>query len=438
MKIKKIIILIIVYFLYTGIVYAEVSQFVFTNESRMVAPGVISEPLTIQSQNSSGTQESVTETTDLLFQSSSPTGQFLNSSGNPVSTTMSKNTANRTFYYRDATTGTHTITVTATGRDTKNSFTATQGILVGTTSTNDQVSNSTPTSTSTTTSTSANTSTPNTVEISTHSSPSPAYSSRDVVSFEVSAGRKRFSSVGGEVVFKAEPVKLTGVPDIYIQYQWSFGDGTTAQGQTVSHRYKFPGEYVVVLNATYGDKSAVSRTEVMVIKPTFTIEPVSGGINVTNQSIGEVNLGEWSIEGAHARLDIPRDTIIQKGKSIIFSYDVLVNTDDLLMLKQPLGVVVAEYRPVENVATKVVTTDLVVVREEPKIKIVRTVKPVPKKEIISKTTLEIKKETPSETKEVNPNDLVATVYTASPKSSAFDSLLWIPRKGWGILEGLFR
>lgn len=426
---KKIIVAVVVYLACIGSVSAEVGQFVFTNEIRTVAPEVISESLTMQSQNSSGTQESVLETTDLVFQSSSPTGEFLNSSGNPVSTTMSKNTANRTFYYRDTTVGSHTITVTATGRETQKSFKATQVIVVGTAQTNNTTSESTNTNISDTSS--------HSVDSSSHSSPAPASGSKEIVSFEVSAGRKRFSSVGSEVIFKAEPVKLSGVPETYIQYIWTFGDGTTAHGQIVSHRYKFAGDYVVVLNATYSDKTAVSRTEVSVINPVFTIESVSGGVKVTNQSAGEVNLGEWVIEGARSRLEIPRDTIIQKGKTVTFSYTT-IGTDDMLILKHPLGSMVAEYRHTERVSIPATEEDPPAVKDEPKIKIVYVEKPTPKKVVSALPASELNTNILPETTELNPNDLVATVYTASPKSSALESFLWIPKKGWGILAGLFR
>lgn len=430
---KKVFIIAIIYLLCVSHASAEVSQFVFTNESRTVAPGVLSESLTIQSQNSSGTQEAVVETTDLVFQSSSPTGEFLNSAGNPVSTTMSKNTANRTFYYRDSNTGSHTLTVTATGRETQKSFKATQSIVVGLLSTTtDQVSTSTATSTSTSTGTSSS----NSTSISSHSSPSPIYSSNDIVSFEVSAGRKRFASVGSDMVFKAEPVKLLGVPETYIQYHWTFGDGTIAQGQLVSHRYKFPGEYVVVLNATYGDKSAVSRTNVEIIEPIFVIEPVRGGIKVINKSQGEVNVGEWVIEGAHTRFEVPRDTIIQKGKSVIFSYDAVINNTDVVIFKNPLGSVVAEYRPVEIVKSESIVVEPVVTQEQPKTKkIISVKKAVPRKKVA--VVPRVEKALGSSTKEVS-RDMVATVYVGAPKNSAVESLLWIPKKGWGMLAGFFR
>ncbi len=430
---KKIIVLIGIYLLYTHGVYAEVSQFVFTNEQRSVAPGVISESLTVQSQNSGSAQESIAETTDLVFQSSSPTGEFLNSSGNPVSTTMSKNTANRTFYYRDSTTGNHTLTVTATGRDTAKVFKATQMIVVGNSQSaiDQNQNNSTTTSTSGTTSSSGD-------SLSSHSNPSPASDSKTVMNFEVSAGRKRFTSIASEVVFKAEPLKLSGVPENYIQYTWSFGDGTTANGQVVNHRYRFAGDYVVVLNAVYSDKSAVSRTDVSVIKPMFSVGVIDGGVLVKNNSSGEVNMGEWVIEGARNRLELPRDTIIEKGKSIVFSYTSSITDTDTIVLKDPLGGVVAErvFEVQKEELEHVIPQQIANQKTEPIVKIVYIDRPIIKKEVLGVTTTPEKKEEVVEN--ISSESLVANVYTGSEKVSALESFLWIPKKGWGILAELFR
>ncbi len=430
---KKILAICIVYLTCSGLAYAEVSQFVFTNEARTVAPALISDSLTIQSQSTAGAQESIAETTDLVFQSSSPTGEFLNSSSNPVSTTMSKNTANRTFYYRDSTTGSHTLTVTATGRDTQKTFKANQVITVGNSG---QTTGSGGDQNSTTTQVSVG---GNNTTVSSHANPSPASDSKVVLSFEVSAGRKRFTSVASELSFKAEPLKLSGIPENYIQYTWSFGDGTTAQGQIVNHRYRFAGDYVVVLNAVYSDKSAVSRTEVSVIAPTFLIESVSGGVQIKNNSSGEVNIGEWVIEGARSRLELPRDTIIEKGKAVTFAYGGVVTSTDRIVLKDPLGTIVAE--KVSTIESNELEEEMVeevrMPTIEPVTKIVYIERPVVKKEVAIATTTE-EKEEGVVMDEMQSDSLVANVYTGSQKTSALESFLWIPKKGWGLLSGLFR
>jgi hypothetical protein len=110
---------------------AAVSQIVFTTDSQTVAPGNTSEAITIQTQDESGTKFSTPETIDLTFQSSSDTGEFLSSSGKVMSkATMNKNTANRTFYYRDSTDGSYEITVNATQRESGGSWSASQTINI--------------------------------------------------------------------------------------------------------------------------------------------------------------------------------------------------------------------------------------------------------------------------------------------------------------------
>ncbi len=114
-------------------VRADAVRLVFTTQPQTVVPHTLSGPLTVQMQNGSGTAESNTETFDLSFVSTSQRGKFVSSSGKTISKTMSKGTANRTLYYADDTMGVYTLTVTATGRTTKQSFSATQRITISST-----------------------------------------------------------------------------------------------------------------------------------------------------------------------------------------------------------------------------------------------------------------------------------------------------------------
>ena len=118
---------------WAGFAFAATSQFVFTTDPQTILPGEISGDLTIQSQDASGSKANTTETIDLEFSSTSLVGEFLNSSGGPVSMVMAKNTANRTFYYRDSTSGTYTLAVKAVGRESGQSWRVIQQIVVGNT-----------------------------------------------------------------------------------------------------------------------------------------------------------------------------------------------------------------------------------------------------------------------------------------------------------------
>ena len=107
------------------------SSFIFVTAEQTVSPGALSKVMTMQFQNGDHKEEPISETIDLDFKSTSPTGEFLGSTGKPASKTMSKNTSNRSFYYKDSTEGEYKITVVATGRTSNNSYTVTQPITVG-------------------------------------------------------------------------------------------------------------------------------------------------------------------------------------------------------------------------------------------------------------------------------------------------------------------
>lgn len=128
---KKLFIILFIFLSFSSVSSAEVSQFSFITPEQVVAPGSLSQALTLQSQSSGGVSEFVVETMDLSFRSTSPTGKFVGASGKQTSKTMSKNTAKRTFYYTDPTSGKHTLTVTVTGRTSKKSFSVSQTITIG-------------------------------------------------------------------------------------------------------------------------------------------------------------------------------------------------------------------------------------------------------------------------------------------------------------------
>ena len=334
--------------LFTTTVYAEdIALFTFTTEPQTIDVDAVSKEIILQSQNASGTAQPIPETFDLVFNSSSATGLFQNSSGNAVSTTMSKNTANRTFYYKDPTAGDFVLTVTATGRESKKVFTATQHIYVG-------VQNPDPQATATTTATT----TPETINetqtkiiyiYSAHSSPAPLSITEPKMEFEISAGRDRLATVGTSMLFRASATKTVNVSDKNITYTWSFGDGTTGTGDTVYHVYRFAGNYSVVLNGTFSDKQAASRTLVRVVDPHLQLTRVSGGLEISNKSDAEINLESWSLVSSEKTFFIPKDTLIMAQSTNVFADDVTGIYTNSVSLHNGLGKVYASAGDLNNV-----------------------------------------------------------------------------------------
>ena len=345
---KRLISVPITFFLMASTASAQVSQFVFITEPQTVSIEISSETITIQSQNSQEVSENITETHDLVFTSTSPTGQFFNTSGNPVSTTMSKNTANKNFLYQDSTVGTYTLTITATGRTSLQSFSASQQITIGGESSSSSNSTTTNEQTSTETTTDQSSSSQTNTANSAHSSPAPLSSTENKIEFEVSAGRDRLTAVGNPVIFIASPTKLQNLSEQAITYKWSFGDGTTLLGKTVTHNYRHAGNYAIVLNAYGSDKQAVSRINVKVILPLISLQRVSDGIEIENKSGSEINLGGWSLANNNKSFIIPEDTLVSTGTRVVFADETTgINSADIT-LSNPIKKIITTTLPEIN------------------------------------------------------------------------------------------
>ncbi len=92
----------------------EISKIVFTTPAQTMVQDSISELMTVQTQSNSGSPVNVSDAVNFSLTSSSPSGEFslTNNPFTPVSEIiMASDSNNKGFYYRDATVGTPTITV---------------------------------------------------------------------------------------------------------------------------------------------------------------------------------------------------------------------------------------------------------------------------------------------------------------------------------------
>ncbi len=114
-----------------------ITRIVFTTLPQTIDASTASAVMTVQTQNAGGTSEQISGgPQSIAFTSSSGTGEFSNANSSactgsfstaPFTLTMSTGTANKNFCYRDATAGTHTLTVNAQGQSWTG---ATQSVVV--------------------------------------------------------------------------------------------------------------------------------------------------------------------------------------------------------------------------------------------------------------------------------------------------------------------
>lgn len=271
-----------------------------------ILPDTFSEQMTVQNQDESGPAKT-TERINLTFESSSPTGQFFTATGNSLDSYkyLGTDTTNRNFSYKDSTEGTFTITVNGTGATTEEKWTATKQITVsfGAPQNNEQNSSGEVLGDSVNSSAALSPGGGGTTNVSALNS-----------QLEVIAGNDKVVSSGSPVLFQATLKKNT--TGIGPELSWSFGDGNIGVGPLVSHTYKYPGEYVVVLGASAGNISSVSRLRIKVIESSLSVVDRGEYLEVSNSSGTEINLFNWKIENRGKGFIFQPNTIILPRSSI--------------------------------------------------------------------------------------------------------------------------
>lgn len=274
-----------------------VERLVFTSEAQSIKPGVISDAIKVQFQDASGDPQSFGQTSKMIFKSSSPSGKFVSESGNLVSATINSNWTSRTFYYQDSSEGEFVLTVQieGTGLEASQKIFVASGLVA-----------------------SANTADQSTAESSASSgglgSSLSGPASGPSAELEVLAGSDRTTAPGSPITFQAKIKKNTTKNGVTLN--WSYGDGNVGVGPLVSHTYKYPGEYAVILNARAGEIFAVSRLKVKVVEPSLKISDTPEYIEVKNEGAYEVNLFNWKIAQGYQSFIFQPDTIVLPKSSV--------------------------------------------------------------------------------------------------------------------------
>lgn len=359
---SKLLLLTILFFVFPAVSFAEVSKVVFTTDPQSIKPDTLSGPITIQTQDFGGNIYQTPETIDIQFISTSATGQFLGSTGNSATAYMSKNTANKTFYYKDSTEGTFTITINIRGRDSGIELDVSQQIVVSSGATQ-STSDNNPDSSG------------EVLGISTDSSSSATQSSgggtTEKVSslnsqFEIIAGNDRTTSPGSPIWFQATVKKNTTSTNT--ELNWSFGDGNVGVGPLVSHTYKYSGDYVVVLSARAGDIFSVSRLKVKVLESNMKVVDKGEYLEILNNGNTEINIFNWKVEDKGKGFVFQPNTIILPKSSIKLDKSLLtmkgLDNSFGTCLKNSLGEEVFMIAPIKEVDTNEISKNLENIKRE--------------------------------------------------------------------------
>ncbi len=137
--------------------------------------------------------------------------------------------------------------------------------------------------------------------------------------------KEKFTVVGAPARFSAETVGTNEGLSSKIRFIWNFGDGGTSEGQSIFHTYKYPGEYVVVLNAVSGTHAMEDRATIKAVPAELSISKIGMAddffIELSNNSAYELNLSGWLLKSGAMYFVIPEHTFILPKKKLIFSQE---------------------------------------------------------------------------------------------------------------------
>ncbi len=160
----------------------------------------------------------------------------------------------------------------------------------------------------------------------------------------VDAGSDRVVVVGATIRFNGKAYGLKKEPLENARFHWNFGDGVIHEGATVDHVFRYPGEYIVVLDVSSGYFSGTDRLRVIAEPSPLSITKISlGGAYVTsihNASGRDIDLSGWIISIPTKQWTIPQNTFIAGGKDLRFGGEItgLILTEGMkLLLSYPNG-----------------------------------------------------------------------------------------------------
>lgn len=157
------------------------------------------------------------------------------------------------------------------------------------------------------------------------------------------AGENVVALVGDEIMFDASGTTGAGSAS----FVWNFGDGTVAQGETIFHRYLFPGKYIVVLSVAGAEDTVEANIYPRGIAISEFMpdggEGESEWIEIRNDSVYSADLSGWGIGTSEKKAGfiIPQGTTLVAGGYLVFSKEVsriaLSNEKGIITLWYPHG-----------------------------------------------------------------------------------------------------
>ncbi len=140
-------------------------------------------------------------------------------------------------------------------------------------------------------------------------------------------------SMPGQVYVNQEvaaTAKVSNIGEVLAQSMvrsWNFGDLHTATGEEVTHRFAYPGEYIVSVTAAYKNFVAKDRVVVTVLPLTLSVtKNAAGDVQLHNDSKYEVDVSGHTVLGERS-VTIPLGTFLRPKATLTIPRAELLHTD---------------------------------------------------------------------------------------------------------------
>lgn len=313
-----------------GVVLAsgDVSQFVFTTNPQTINPNEISEIITVQAQDTSGAAVSVGKTLCLRVSSTSGIGEFSSNSENWILTnvlTINSNWKSRSFYYKDSVAGNYLIDAQIAIKPdgiTCSSWPVNEWDIKWNTKQDIAISVNFSSSISQTSSSAQNSSALSSSSAQNIASGSVDYHYKNE-QISAKAGEDKTAVAGADIVLEGNALGFKKEPLQNARYLWTLGDGSYKEGKNIRHVYRYPGNYIAVLNVSSGDVSASDRVNIKVIPNELQIIDVKYEfIKLKNKSGIILDISGWFLKIGNETFKFPDYSLISANSELIISSDV--------------------------------------------------------------------------------------------------------------------
>jgi len=102
--------------------------------------------------------------------------------------------------------------------------------------------------------------------------------------------------------------------------EWSFGDGSSAEGATIDKTYHYTGSYLITAEAMAGATHARGELVVTVDQVKARIIAITNeGVVIANDTAERLDLSGWALFAGQGSFRIPRGTVVLPNTSVVFA-----------------------------------------------------------------------------------------------------------------------